>query len=59
MMKVKNNPSLSDYRTVGPASCRTKGLSEYSYAPDETHVKQYLPFMKHMLISIYPWWNTL
>jgi hypothetical protein len=65
MMKVKNNPSLSDYRTVGPAGCRTKWLSEYSYAPDETHVKQYLPLMKHMLnqylplmkhiiISIYP-----
>ena len=50
-MKVKNSPSSSDYRA--------KVLLEYSYAPDETHVKQYLPLMKHMLISIYPWWNTL
>ena len=24
---------LSDYRTVGPAGCRTNGLSNYSYAP--------------------------
>ena len=25
---------LSNYRTVGPAGCRTNGLSDYSYAPD-------------------------
>jgi hypothetical protein len=53
MIKVKNNPSLSDCRTNGLSDYRTKGLSEYSYAPDETHVKQYLPLMKHV-ISIYP-----
>jgi hypothetical protein len=46
-MKVKNSPSSSDYRA--------KVLSEYSYAPDETHAKQYLPLMKHIIISIYPW----
>jgi len=31
--KWKTNTSLSDYRTVGPAACRTNGLSDYSYAP--------------------------
>jgi hypothetical protein len=38
MVKVKNkhiSVGLSGYQTVGPVGCRTNGLSDYSYAPDD------------------------
>ena len=45
-MKGENNPSLSNYRTVGLSDqrdvglsgCWTNGLSDYSYAPLQLHI---------------------
>ena len=40
--KWKTNTSLWDYRAVGPAGCRTNGLSDYSYAPVFSRMKIYM-----------------